>query len=166
MSRRTKESFLTLIGVLNRELERLGILEKQNTAAVDRLNIATPSWMEYVVVAYTLHNAYSLIESYFLRVAKFFENEIGDSSWHKDLLQRMTVTIEGIRPALLTPDDADQIDELRGFRHLYRNLYEKQIQPEKIVALQAKFPEILSRIRKAHSRFVPKLKQIADSLEE
>ncbi len=97
---------------------------------------------------------------------QFFENEISDSSWHKNLLQRMTVTIEGIRPALLTSDDADQIDELRGFRHLYRNLYEKQIQPDRVNALQSKFPVIISSFRKAHTRFIRRLQQISDSLEE
>ena len=166
MKRRSREGFLTQIGVLGREMERLGVVEKQNTAAVGRLEVATPSWMEYVVVAYTLHNAYSLMESYFLRVAKFFENEIGDSSWHKDLLQRMTVAINGIRPALLTSDDAELIDELRGFRHLYRNLYEKQIQHEKVGALQSRFPGILSRFRNAHNHFIQKLRKIANSLGE
>ncbi len=165
MRRRSRESFQTLIGVLDREMERLGVVERQNAAASKRLD-DNATWMESVVVAYTLHNAYSLMENYFLRVAKFFENEIGDASWHKDLLQRMTVRIEGTRPALLTPEEAEAIDELRGFRHLYRNLYERQIQPEKVAALQARFPAILFSFREAHSRFIRMLKEIAGALEE
>ena len=166
MKRRSRESFLALIGVLDREMERMMEVEKQNDDATGRLEVTSPTWMEYVVVAHTLHNAYSLMESYFLRIAKFFENEIGDSSWHRDLLQRMTVNIKGLRPALLTPAEAEQIDELRGFRHLYRNLYEKQIQPEKVVALQSKFPGILKHFRTAHTRFIEKLQTIVNSVGE
>jgi hypothetical protein len=165
MRKRTRDSYRTLLGLLARETERLAEVVRQNAQAVGRLAAGKPTWMDYVVVAFTLHNAYSLIEGYFLRVAKFFENEVGDSSWHKDLLQRMTISVEGVRPALLTPEDADLIDDLRGFRHLYRNLYDKKIDPQKVDAVQAGFAETIRRFGDAHARFTDKLERIAGSLE-
>ena len=161
MKSRSPDSFNTLIAVLEREIQRLDVVVDRNRQAADRLGAAEPTWMEYVVVAHTLHNAYSLMEGYFLRIAKFFENEIGNDSWHKDLVQRMTVEIESVRPALLTAEVAQRIDELRGFRHLYRNLYDTDLKPDRIIPLQAQFPDTIDRFQAAHRRFIAALRLIA-----
>ena len=50
MKRRSRDSFLALIGVLDREMERLREVEKQNDDATERLEVNSPTWMEYVVV--------------------------------------------------------------------------------------------------------------------
>ena len=63
-----------------------------------------------------LHGLYNAIEAYFLRVAKFFENNIDEAAWHRDLLDRMRLDVPGIRPALITDRIlAERIDELRRF---------------------------------------------------
>jgi hypothetical protein len=64
---------------------------------------------------------YGVIENYCLRVAKFFENGLGRDSWHKELLRRMTMEIETVRPALLDQATYQLVDELRSFRHLRTN---------------------------------------------
>jgi hypothetical protein len=75
-------------------------------------------------VAYQVHNFYSAIEDLMKIVAKAFENSIADlSQWHTQLLNRMTLEIEGVRPALLTTETATLLDELRAFRHLFRHAY-------------------------------------------
>ncbi|GEM_PF-6748677 len=54
----------------------------------------------YAALGHTLHNLYYAFEGYFLRVAKFFENGIGESGLHKNLLERKTLAIDGVRPAI------------------------------------------------------------------
>jgi hypothetical protein len=165
MRKRTKDGYKTLLAVLEREAGQLRKVAERNKQAADRLEAGAREWMDYVVVAHTLHNLYCIMESYCLRIAKFFENEIGEESWHRDLLQRMTLDIEGLRPALFLREEADAIDELRGFRHLYRNLYDKDIEPGKIDALQTRLPGLLSMYFAAHGRFTRFLEETEGAID-
>ncbi len=36
-----------------------------------------------------------------LAIARFFENDLGPQSWHRDLLKRMKLEIPGFRPKLI-----------------------------------------------------------------
>jgi hypothetical protein len=60
-----------------------------------------------IVAGYYLHNLYTAFEQLANLVARAFENQIEDrSQWHSQLLRRMTLDIEGIRPRL---------DRFKGF---------------------------------------------------
>lgn len=74
-------------------------------------------------MAYQLHNLYGAYEELFEAVARFFENNIEGARYHANLLQRMKLDIEGVRPALLSAESYDLFDELRRFRHLFRHDY-------------------------------------------
>jgi len=73
----------------------------------------------------------------------------------------MSLEVEGLRPAFLLPEEADALDELRGFRHLYRNLYDKDIESAKTEALQAKFSALASMFFAAHERYLHFLEETA-----
>jgi hypothetical protein len=73
----------------------------------------------------------------------------------------MTLTIEGIRPAFLDEEAADVIDELRSFRHVFRNLYQGGIKPKKVMDIQEKVPEVLGSFQKSHKAFIRKLRSLA-----
>jgi hypothetical protein len=61
-----------------------------------------------IVVAYHLHNLYCAFESIFQRIAEVFGNHSSDEAgWHADLLRRMTLEIEGLRPRLLSESSYD-----------------------------------------------------------
>jgi hypothetical protein len=54
-------------------------------------------------LSYLLHNLYCALEELFQEVAKTFENRIEDlSRYHRELLQRMRLTIPGIRTNVLS----------------------------------------------------------------
>jgi hypothetical protein len=75
-------------------------------------------------VAYQLHNLYTAVEDLLKIVANAFENNVADlSRWHSQLLHRMSLTIAGIRPALLSTESAELLNELRAFRHFFRHAY-------------------------------------------
>ncbi|MDB9525397.1 hypothetical protein PN498_05320 [Oscillatoria sp. CS-180] len=74
--------------------------------------------------AYQLHNLYGAIEDLFKVIAVYFENNISDSSqWHSRLLQRMTQTIEGTRPAVISQENYLRLNGLRAFWHFFRHAY-------------------------------------------
>jgi hypothetical protein len=50
------------------------------------------------MAASILESYYTCAETLFLRISQFFENQLNDTEWHKDLLEKMTLTIEGLRP--------------------------------------------------------------------
>jgi len=90
-------------------------------------------------MAYWLHNLYCAFEDTFKLVAGFFENRVGPSErYHIELLRRMLVGIEGLRPPLLSEESFQVLDELRGFRHVFRHAYSYGLEEEKVKELAAR----------------------------
>ena len=85
-------------------------------------------------LAYQLHNLYCAFEDLFKIVADFFENTIEDKTrYHIELLRRMSISIEGIRPALIKSEETYKLfDNLRAFRHFFRHAYGYEIEVRKI----------------------------------
>jgi hypothetical protein len=82
---------------------------------------------------YQLHNLYCAFEDLFELVAKTFENNIHDKGrYHLELLKRMSIAIEGVRPALLTEEVIVLLNNLRSFRHLFRHAYAYDLDEKKV----------------------------------
>jgi hypothetical protein len=163
---RKKVDLLSLLAELDADMELLGELERKNRRALERVQKTGEDELDWSALGYTLHNIYNLLENYFLRIAKFFENMLDPLSWHKDLVQRMTLPIEGVRPALLGRDLAVKIDELRAFRHVFRNIYQTELDPRRMRLVQNDLPATLESFRKAHTEFKEKLLAVAARLED
>lgn len=85
---------------------------------------------------YWLHNLYCAYEDLFKIVSAFWENNIGnDGAFHRSLIRRMLLTIEGVRPALLSEKSYQHLDELRGFRHVFRHAYSYGLDDERVIYL-------------------------------
>ena len=85
---------------------------------------------------YWLHNLYCAFEDLFKVVAGFWENDVGtDESFHIHLLKRMQVRIKGIRPALLSKGSFENLNELRGFRHVFRHAYSYGLDDQRVLTL-------------------------------
>ena len=90
-------------------------------------------------LAYKLHNLFSAYEDLFKMIAKFFENQLEDfTKYHTGLLKRMLIQIEGVRPNLLSESSYKILDELRGFRHVFRHAYGYELDAERVVKLAEK----------------------------
>ena len=108
-------------------------------AALDRYDAEPLSDDQAIIVAYHLHNLYCAFESIFQRVAEVFGNQVSDQAgWHADLLRRMTLDIEGLRPRLLSEQAYDCLDELRRFRHLFRSAYRLHLDVERLALVRRK----------------------------
>ena len=85
---------------------------------------------------YWLHNLYCAYEDLFKIVSAYWENNIGDDgAFHKTLIRRMLLSIEGIRPALLSETSYRHLDEIRGFRHVFRHAYSYGLDDERVLHL-------------------------------
>ena len=84
-------------------------------------------------LGYQLHNLYCAFEDLFGIVAAFFENHIEDRSrYHSELLKRMTLSVEGVRPSFLSRNSFELLDNLRAFRHLFRHAYSYDLDERKL----------------------------------
>lgn len=102
-----------------------------------------------IMVAYYLHNLYCAFESVFQRIAEVFGNHISDrAGWHADLLRRMTLDIEGLRPRLLSVSAYDALDELRRFRHVFRSAYRLHLDADRLALVYRK-AQALERVYQA-----------------
>lgn len=88
---------------------------------------------------YWLHNLYSAYEDLFKLVAGFWENSLSSNGkFHVQLLKRMLLNIKDVRPALLSEDGYRILNELRGFRHVFRHAYSYGLDDERVSALLRK----------------------------
>ena len=84
-------------------------------------------------LAYQLHNLYCAFEDLLKLVADSFENHIeARAHYHRTLLWRMKIPIEGVRPALLSETSHKLLDSLRAFRHVFRHAYSYELDPKKL----------------------------------
>jgi hypothetical protein len=79
---------------------------------------------------------YSAFEDLFKLVSAFWENNLAiEGDFHIHLLRRMLVQVEGVRPALVSEESYRSLNELRGFRHVFRHAYTYGLDAERISLL-------------------------------
>lgn len=98
-----------------------------------------------IVIAELMVDYYTCLETCFLRVSQFFENHLSDSRWHADLLEKMTLRIEGTRDAVISDSTAAALSELMKFRHFRRYYFELEYDWDKLDYLQ----KVYARVRAA-----------------
>ncbi|HYG62983.1 MAG TPA: antitoxin [Thermoanaerobaculia bacterium] len=88
---------------------------------------------ERIVVAYRLHNLYSAFENIFRNIAAAFENRLDErGGWHRELLRRMRLDLQPVRPALIDDETYEKLDEMLRFRHLFRAAYSVSFDPARL----------------------------------
>lgn len=108
--------------------DKLAVFEKQDVAR--EMVESTGYW---------LHNLYCAYEDLFKLVSAFWENNVpAEGEYHVNLLKRMRIAIKDIRPALLSDAAYAYLNELRGFRHVFRHAYTYGLDDERVHYLMRK----------------------------
>lgn len=116
-------------------------------------------------VALNLHAFYSAIERIFEKIANEIDESVpGGANWHRELLDQMTLEIDGIRPAVLSIDLKEELEDYRGLRHVVRNVYTFHLNPEKLANLVAKLPGIMSKVEAQLTGFARFLQGVGSNL--
>lgn len=120
------------------EMDKIKKVCNEFSPLIDKLKLSEEEIGNYdkAVIGYLMHNFYGGCENIFRSIARFFENEVSSQSWHKDLLKRMTLDIEGFRPKVVSEKLFLLLDDFRGFRHKFRYSYSFELdwEREKVVA--------------------------------
>ncbi len=121
--------------LLKAEIEaQLKEIDKIYEEITDREKGAKRSKIRLESLGYKLHNLYCAFEDLFKIVARYFENQIMDIfRYHKEILHKMSLAIDGLRPSLISNESYRQLDELRAFRHFFRHAYSYELSYEKII---------------------------------
>lgn len=102
-------------------LHELGNVDHVRAEIASRLDF-TDDTTTYAL-ALLLMNYYTGVERLFERVATALGGLPAGDRWHRQLLEDMTLDIEGVRPALITSTTAEALANLLRFRHIVRHLY-------------------------------------------
>jgi hypothetical protein len=164
--KRTQADTDRLIAELQLDYAQLDELAAENDRAFDRIRMGSSDRLDHSALGYTIHNIYGTMENTCLRISKFFENNLSEDSWHKDLLRRMLLIVPRVRPALLTQEAFIAIDELRGFRHVFRNSYNRPLDPERLLLLQKRVPTAIRLFKEAVSDYMRFLEDLRGKIED
>jgi ribonuclease HepT-like protein len=114
-----------------------------------------------IVIAEMMVDYYTCTETVFLRASQFFGNHLDNDRCHADLLDRMTLRIEGVRDPVISDDTAGWLGELMKFRHFRRYYFELDYDWDKLDYLQTVFGKVVQRLPSDLQSFASFLRQLA-----
>ena len=124
----------------------------------------TPSREMIDSSGYWMHNLYCAFEDLFKQVSVFWENNLSvDGDYHVNLLKRMMINIKGIRPPLLSLECYEYLNELRGFRHVFRHAYSYGLDDERVAFLIRKTISKKEMVLADLSKFREKIEEVGKS---
>jgi hypothetical protein len=114
----------------------------------------SPTEIELNAVAATLHSFYTGAENIFKRVAVELDGKpVRGDAWHRELLRRM-ITPTTHRPALLSEELHDTLNESQRFRHVFRNAYSFDLDWQKMSPLVLRLDETFQKLENALDEFL------------
>jgi len=102
---------------------------------------------DLVIFADIFADYYTCLETLFVRISKFFENNLEKDKWHTHLLEKMTLDVPGIRKRLLGDDTYNALKEILRFRHFKRYYFEFNYDRDRIQFLEKKYRDSYSLIK-------------------
>ena len=116
--------------------------------------------------ALSLQHYYTCLETAFKRIIKEIDkNSISGEQWHKELLELMSVKINGVRPKFIDRKTMQKLDRLRRFRHLIRHGYEHELDWNQMSSLIDLMNELNEILDDKFADFINYLYELAKELE-
>jgi hypothetical protein len=104
--------------------------------------------------AVALHHAYGAIESALSRIARSVDAGLPEGpDWHQALLSVMALEIDRVRPAVLSVETRDLLQQLLGFRHFFRHAYAVDLDGERLERLRRDAAVLLPLLEKDLAQF-------------
>ena len=143
------------------EIEKVDRLENEFQKALQSIDITSEiSYYDRGAIGYLMHNFYNGCENIFRSIARFFENDLGPESWHRDLLKRMKISVKGYRPPVIDNELYLLLDDFRAFRHKFRHSYGFELEWEKESLLVKKFEQTTQLFKSQIKVFIRELDKI------
>ena len=158
----------SLLSVLKAQIEdELANLDDLNGALNRRVDwlfeqkITDPYLVEdiFAALAMTLHDLYTGCERVLLRLISNIDGGIPKSSeWHREVLRQATLAVPNVRgPILSNKETFDFLSELRGLRHVIRNVYVHRLKRENLLSLGKSAVQFYPRFKQEIENFMASL---------
>lgn len=145
-----RERLIEIVAEIERELQNLQELQSELKRIKSRKDIVFKRSKGSI-----LHDFYNGCERIFKKIAIEINGGYADTEkWHKNLLYRMTLPIEGLRPQVISEKLAADLDEFLAFRHLFRNIYGFELKGNRIEYLAEKFENVSKRFEREIRKFI------------
>lgn len=129
-----KEKLSFLVSYINEQRRILENIVEKVSHNLSNFNLEDEKTT--VFLSYELHNFYLGMEDLFKEVARIFENYVEDvQKFHMELFKRMKLSIEGVRPNLISETSFKFLNELRKFRHIFRHAYDYELDAKRVKEL-------------------------------
>ncbi len=156
------ERYLVLAARIRQELEAL---EKVITRAKRALALAhkypDDEDLYLDAVALNLHDFYTGLERVFYQIAATLDEAVPESRcWHQKLLRQMAKERPQIRPAVISEEIRESLDEYLRFRHVVRNHYAFEFDSERLGRLVQGLDFVFPRINKELQAFAQFLERL------
>ena len=112
------------------------------------------AFVESRAIGSILHDFYSGIEKIFKRIAVTIDRSLPEGDdWHIQLLNRMAIKIDGIRPEIISEELKNKLGEYLGFRHVFRNIYGFELSLERTKFLAESLENTYKNFKEAIDKF-------------
>lgn len=111
--------------------------------------------------------AYSAIEQLLLRIAEAFNGGVPESSaWHRELIALMARDVLDSRPAVISKELRDELDEYRKFRHRVTHAYGVRLAWEKMQHLVQRLPTMVDELDSCLQTFYSFVDQLCTEIHD
>jgi predicted nucleotidyltransferase len=148
---------LVLSGQIQQELSELNNLVQKNQQLLQKFNRTQDE--DYLgTIALNIHSFYTGVERIFKQIAQTVDGSIPDSpDWHRQLLRQMSSPVISKRSPVINLNTRDVLEDYCSFRHVIRNIYSFNLQPERVKTLAGNLPEGFDLLRQDLQSFIEKL---------
>ncbi len=95
-----------------------------------------------------LHDFYTGVERIFRQIGVRIDQDLPrEEDWHIQLLHRMAVPVEGIRPRVIDEKLEAKLEEYLRFRHLFRNIYGFELKWDRCQPLVENLDQVFSDLK-------------------
>ncbi len=101
-----------------------------------------------------LHDFYTGVERIFRQIGVRIDQDLPrEEDWHIQLLHRMAVPVEGIRPRVIDEKLEAKLEEYLRFRHLFRNIYGFELKWDRCQPLVENLDQVFSDLKEQIDKF-------------
>ncbi len=141
------------IDLIEKALEKEGLFPKPVSKSISGLDIGSD--LARRAIGSYLHDYYSAVEKIASHVCRATGEGMPEvDNWHYQLIFNMSLELNGLRPRLFSVELLDLLNEFKGFRHVFRNVYGINIDSKKEIALLKKLSKTSKLLRKDISAFL------------
>lgn len=113
-----------------------------------------------------VHSFYNGAENIFKLIAEYVDEFRPQSvGWHRELLNQMSLELQGLRPAVITAELASVLADYLEFRHFFRHSYGFDLEWDELKPKAVKLKLTFEKLEAALQQFVAFLQTSSQHIE-